>query len=127
MSVKLAHEVNAFSSGQKACETFHEPADNPSFDSLAVAYFALADERLSSTQKTFLRMSAAMLRFHELTLTALADQLSRSSSVPYSTVKWNLRLLVRIGLLDGGDNNSRGKQACLTQTAKMLVRYLEQR
>lgn len=125
VSSKLAHEVSVFSSEHKAQVEYQTTSETPSFESLARAFVTLAENRLSETQKMVLCMSAQTLRFHELTVTALADLVSRRSSVPYSTVKWNLRSLVKMGLLVGGDENNRGRKASLTEPAKMLVEYLE--
>lgn len=95
------------------------------FQSLATSFFRLAEARLSDTQKQVLCMSHELLKYHELTLTALADQVSRRSTVPYSTVKWNLRSLKDMGLLTGGNLSSKGQIACLTKEAQMLADYLE--
>jgi predicted transcriptional regulator len=95
------------------------------FQSLAASFFRLADARLSDTQKQVLRMSHELLKHHKLTLTALADQVSRRSSFAYSTVKWNLRSLKNMGLLTGGNLNSKGQLACLTTEAQILADYLE--
>ena len=95
------------------------------FQSLAASFFRLAEARLSDTQKQVLRMSHELLKHHELTLTALADQVSRRSAVAYSTCKWNLRTLKNMGLLTGGNLNSKGQLACLTTEAQMLADYLE--
>ena len=70
-------------------------------------------------------MSHELLKHREMTLTALADQVSRSSTVPYSTVKWNLRSLKNMGLLNGGNLSRKGQLACLTTEAQMLADYLE--
>jgi DNA-binding transcriptional ArsR family regulator len=94
------------------------------FNSLVASFFRLAESRLSTTQKTVLMRSYMALRFHDLTVTALADQVSRSSKVPYSTVKWNLRSLKEMGLLTGGDLSSKGELAQLTPEAQMLADYL---
>jgi hypothetical protein len=126
VSAKSTYEVDVFSSADDARVTSTEPAEKPSFESLAATFFRLAEARLSDTQKTVLKTSAELLRFHDLTVTALADHVSRRSRVPYSTVKWNLRSLIDMGLLVGGDMASRGAQADLTATAKMLAAYLEQ-
>jgi hypothetical protein len=72
-------------------------------------------------------MSAKVLEYHDLTVTALADYMSQRSHVPYSTLKWNLRLLTKMGLLLGGDTENRGRKASLTGAARMLVRHLEDR
>jgi hypothetical protein len=124
--MKLGHEVNVFSSGHEAEFSHTACTELPSFDSLAESFFKLAEARMSDTMKLLLRMSEQLLRFHTLTVTALADMLSRRSNVPYSTVKWNLRLLMELGLLIGGDTEHRGRPASLTPTACMLVHYLNE-
>ena len=117
VTAKLSHEVNVFLSDRKVSTT--------AFQSLATSFFRLAEARLSDTQKQVLCMSHELLKYHELTLTALADQVSRRSTVPYSTVKWNLRSLKDMGLLTGGNLSSKGQIACLTKEAQMLADYLE--
>jgi hypothetical protein len=124
VSFKLAHEVTVFSSGHQAYESYTESPDCPCFESLAATFLALADARLSATQKLVLCMSAEALRHRKLTLTALSDYVSRRSDVPYSTVKWNVRSLVDMGLLNGGDTNNKGLLASMSATAKMLVGHL---
>ena len=61
----------------------------------------------------------------EMTLTSLADRISRTTKIPYSTVKWNLRVLVNLGLLVGGSAESRGKHAGFTSIAVMLIAFFE--
>ncbi|MFW9787631.1 MAG: hypothetical protein ACFFE1_08145 [Candidatus Thorarchaeota archaeon] len=117
VTTKLSHEVNVFLSDRKVSKT--------NFQSLAASFFRLAETRLSDTQKQVLRMSHELLKHRDLTLTALADQVSRHSNVAYSTVKWNLRSLKNMGLLTGGDLSNKGQLACLTQEAQMLADYLE--
>ena len=117
VTAKLSHEVNVFFSDRKVSTT--------AFQSLAASFFRLADARLSDTQKQVLRMSHEVLKHREMTLTALADKVSRRSTLPYSTCKWNLRALKNMGLLNGGNLNSKGQFACLTAEAQMLVDYLE--
>lgn len=95
------------------------------FESLMASFFKLADVRLSSTQKQVLSLSNNLLRVREVSMTALADLVSRRSNVPYSTVKWNLRSLKEMGLLTGGDSASKGKPAQLTEEAQMLADYFE--
>ncbi len=120
VTIKLSHaEVNAF------LRSFSEREVSTTFQSLLASFFQLAEARLSDSQKLVLRMSRELLRFYEMTLTALADMVSRQSGVPYSTVKWNLRSLKNMGLLTGGDLNNKGQFACLTYEAQMLVDYLE--
>ena len=123
--MKLGHEVSGFSSGHQAYSLKTQTADLPSFESLMESFFSLAEARLTSTQKFVLRMCKQLLRFHTLTVTALADLLSRSSTVKYSTAKWNLRSLMELGFLTGGDAECRGLPASLTTSASMLADYLD--
>ncbi|MFX1369864.1 MAG: hypothetical protein ACFFAY_14810 [Promethearchaeota archaeon] len=125
MSTKSTHEVNVFSSGNEASENYKYQA-KPSFESLASSFLLLADDRMSHTQKLVLQMSARLLRHHDLTVTALADLVSRRSSVPYSTVKWNLRSLMDLGFLYGGSSQNKGQPAKCSDSALMLVAYLEE-
>ncbi|MHA2064196.1 MAG: hypothetical protein ACXABY_07430 [Candidatus Thorarchaeota archaeon] len=126
MSAKFAKEVNVFSSANQAYQESHKPFAKPSFESLAASFLSLADMRLSETQKFVLRVSEQLLRHNDLTVTALADLVSRRTTVAYSTVKWNLRSLMDMGLLAGGDMESRGQLAKLTATAVMLANFLEE-
>lgn len=120
MTIKLSHtEVNAF------LRSFSEREVSTTYQSLLASFLQLADARLSDAQKLVLRMSRELLRYNDMTLTALADMVSRRSAVPYSTVKWNLRSLKDMGLLTGGDLNNKGQFAGLTVEAQMLVDYLE--
>jgi hypothetical protein len=127
VGAKSADEVDSFSGGRESPESETKPTEKPSFESLASAFLRLADVRMSETQKAVLRMTAWLLRFYNLTVTGLADQVSRRSSLPYSTVKWNLRALMYMGLLVGGDVATRGLQASLTSTGIMLADYLGQK
>jgi DNA-binding transcriptional ArsR family regulator len=95
------------------------------FSSLVSTLMKLADARMSDTQKTVLMEAHRLLKFNELTVTALADQVSRRSAVPYSTVKWNLRSLKEMGLLKGGGMCSKGQNARLTYEAQLLADYFE--
>jgi DNA-binding transcriptional ArsR family regulator len=106
-----------FSSDRKVSTT--------SFNRLVASFFQLANARMSDTQKTVLKLSRQLLKFNSLTVTALADLVSRRSNVPYSTVKWNLRSLKEMGLLTGGDMNCKGERASLTREAQMLADYFE--
>ena len=117
VTAKLSHEVNVFSSDRKV--------STACFNSLVASFFKLADARLSDTQKTVLKLSHRLLKFNDLTVTALADLVSRRSNVPYSTVKWNLRSLKDMGLLTGCDLNCKGERASLTFEAQMLADYFE--
>ncbi len=104
------------------CE--HAPA-GPSFRSLAIVFVNLAESKMSQTQKLVLIESERTLRFREISLTSLADLISRSTGVAYSTVKWNIRSLVSMGFLVGGDATNRGEPARCTEVAKMLVNHLD--
>lgn len=106
-----------FSSGHKVSTT--------SFNNLMASFFQLADARMSDTQKTVLKMSHQVLKFNDLTVTALADLVSCRSNVPYSTVKWNLRSLKEMGLLTGGNSHCKGGHASLTREARMLVDHFD--
>ena len=114
-----------FSSEPQAFENNTKPANWPTFESLAAAFLDVANARLSDTQKLVLVMSNRLLKFQKLTVTALADFLSLRSGVPYSTVKWNLRSLMEMGLLVGGTAENKGQLAYLTECAKMLAAHLE--
>ncbi|MHA1480412.1 MAG: hypothetical protein ACTSQZ_03185 [Candidatus Thorarchaeota archaeon] len=96
-----------------------------SFSNLATAYLSLAEARMNHTQKLVLKNSVHVLTHNKLTLTSLADRVSRKTGVPYSTVKWNVRALVDLGLLIGGNVSRHGQLASFTVTADMLVKYLE--
>jgi len=123
--MKLATEVSVFSSGHKANFTESAYKELPSFQCLMNSFLKLAESRMSDAMKRTLMLSARLLRFHVLTITSLADKISRKSSMPYSTVKWNLRYLMRLGLIDGGDNDHRGKEARLTKIGCFLVQHME--
>ncbi|MCK4567776.1 MAG: hypothetical protein KAU48_10755 [Candidatus Thorarchaeota archaeon] len=117
VTAKSSHEVNVFFSDRKVFTTC--------FNSLVASFFQLADARMSDTQKTVLKLSHQLFKFNDLTVTALADLVSRRSNVPYSTVKWNLRSLKEMGLLTGGDLNCKGERASLTCEAQMLADYFD--
>ncbi|TFG14841.1 hypothetical protein EU537_02565 [Candidatus Thorarchaeota archaeon] len=60
-----------------------------------------------------------------MTLTALADQVSTKTGIPYSTVKWNMRVLVDLELLQGGNADNRGCPAEYTEVARLVVNELD--
>ncbi|MHA1770305.1 MAG: hypothetical protein ACTSYL_02120 [Candidatus Thorarchaeota archaeon] len=93
---------------------------------LARSFLRLAELRLTTTLKTVLCASAETLRFHQLTMTGLADLVSRKTGVPYSTVKWNIRALMELGLLIGTNDQTRGTKVVLSNPALMLVQYLQE-
>jgi hypothetical protein len=125
--MKLLPEVNLFSSGSDICRYCNIDSRFPSFKGLLSAYFSLAACKLSGTQKEVLRGCVNTLHRceHDMTLTALADQVSTKTGIPYSTVKWNMRVLVDLELLEGGDAENRGCPAQFTEVARLLVRELE--
>ncbi len=114
-----------FSNGSKTCPMCEQTLFGSSFRSLASVFLKLAESKMNSTQKSVLVYSVKTLRYNEVSLTSLADLVSRKSGVAYSTVKWNLRSLVSMGLLIGGDTTNRGEPAQFTEEALMLVEYLE--
>ncbi len=121
MTTKFSLEVSEFfCSESKDCLS----SGCPVVESLAGSLFRMARYRLSDRLKTVLLAAAEVLRFHEMTVTALADEVSRRTGIPYSTVKWNLRSLVQLGLVAGGDNSRRGLKASLTAAGRMLADYL---
>lgn len=124
VSTKFAPEVNVFSSDREVLRG-NDFCQMPSFEGVVASFLQLAQARLSDTQKLVLRASASLLRYHDVTVTALADMVSRRTSVPYSTAKWNLRTLMDLGLLDGGDSENRGRRAELTSSARFLAHHLE--
>ncbi|MFO7835482.1 MAG: hypothetical protein R6V83_02415 [Candidatus Thorarchaeota archaeon] len=127
MTTKSSREESAFSSCATTCEACpqHRESDRPTFRSLVQAFRDLAEARLSATQKYVLQKSADLLRYHDLTVTGLADLLSEQTEVPYSTAKWNLRSLMDMGLLEGGNSEHKGLSARLTGSAKLLAEHLD--
>ncbi|MFW9918233.1 MAG: hypothetical protein ACFFED_01425 [Candidatus Thorarchaeota archaeon] len=125
MSAKLPDKVIVFSDGSKTCPMCEQTPYGSSFRSLASVFLKLAESKMNPTQKSVLVHSVNTLRYREVSLTTLADLVSRKSGVAYSTVKWNLRSLVAMGFLVGGDINNRGEPAHFTEEALMLVEYLE--
>ncbi len=125
--MKLLSEVNLFSSGSDVCQYCDVELNPLSFRGLLSAYFSMAAYKLSETQKEVLRNCVVTLSWCErdMTLTALADCVSTNTGIPYSTVKWNMRVLVDLELLDGGDANNRGCPAKFTEVARLLVNELE--
>ncbi|TXT57495.1 MAG: hypothetical protein BAJATHORv1_10197 [Candidatus Thorarchaeota archaeon] len=126
VSAKSAYQVSVFSSSQKVYSNNTCSESQISFDCLAEAFFRLAIEKMSDTQKTILVASAEILRTRVLTITGLADILSCKTKVPYSTAKWNLRALMNLGLVTGGNSENKGEPSKLTPPAMLLVSYLEE-
>ncbi|TFF92161.1 hypothetical protein EU546_07805 [Candidatus Thorarchaeota archaeon] len=124
MSTKFTPEVNVFSSDREVFRN-NDFYQMPTFESVVASFLQLAEARLSDTQKLVLRASATLLCHHDVTVTALADMVSRRTDVPYSTTKWNLRSLMDLGLLDGGDSENRGRRAELSASARLLAHHLE--
>lgn len=126
VTTKSSYGEIVFSTCETTCEDspHRTKKAGPTFQNLARAFFDLAEERLSDTQKFVLCKSAELLRRHELTVTGLADLLSERSDVPYSTAKWNLRTLMDMGLLEGGNSENKGLPAKLTDSAELLAEHL---
>lgn len=95
------------------------------FRSLVSSFYRLADARLTDTHKQVLVASYRLLQHRNLSMTALADLISRKEYLPYSTVKWNLRSLREMGLLRSGDAVSKGRRAELTVEAHMLAAFFQ--
>ncbi len=125
MSTKSPLKVNVFSSRPDACTMCEQSPYGPAFESLKSAFLNMAEARLSPTQKTVLQSSVSVLEFRDLPLTALADQVSRNTCIAYSTVKWNLKSLVEMSLLVGGDAVNRGEPARFSAVAVMLAKHLK--
>lgn len=125
--MKLLPEVNLFSSGSDICRYCDIGSNLPSFRGLLSAYLSLAAYKLSETQKEVLRGCVHTLHWCEqdMTLTALADQVSTKTGIPYSTVKWNMRVLVDLELLQGGNADNRGCPAEYTEVARLVVNELD--
>ncbi len=113
-----------FSSRSSSYSEHVNSPDVLSFETLLTSFLRLADSRLSDTQKQVLISCSKVLCCERLALTSLADVVSRNSGIPYSTVKWNLRTLVDMGLIVGGTQENRGCPARLTACAEVLVHYL---
>jgi hypothetical protein len=124
VSTKSLDKVNVFSSGSKTCQMCEKAPYGPSFRNLVSVFLSLMDSKMSPTQKLVLASSVAVLKHREMSLTALADLVSRRTGVPYSTVKWNIRALVAMGFLVGGDVSNRGEPAMFTEVGVMLVEHL---
>ena len=124
-TAKSTHKVSAFSREQDAFLEQSTETAWLSFECLAASFLQLADMRLSDTQKLLLVSSAEVLQYHCITMTSLADVLARRTGVPYSTVKWNLRQLADLGLMEGGSSGDRGKPASLAPAARMLASHLK--
>ncbi len=126
VSAKSPQQVVMFSGSDKTCSMCKRTHLGSAFQRLASAFLKLAECKMNATQKLVLVHSVDVLRHREASLTALADLVSRRSGVAYSTVKWNLRFLVSVGLLIGGDATNRGAPAEFTDQALMLVEFFEQ-
>jgi len=86
-------------------------------------FMKIALEKLSPTQKTIL-VRALDKEGSGLTLTGLARALSAEMSIPLSTVKWNLSRLRELGLIIGGDGETRGKPFRLSRAGKALAKAI---
>ena len=94
---------------------------------LAEALTQLAFARLTKKQRKLLVASHAALGYHPaLSLSALADYLSKNLSMPLSTVKFNLAVLRKAGLLRNACFAKRRHSASLSPAGRLLVRLLPQ-
>jgi hypothetical protein len=92
---------------------------------LAAALAQFASARLTKKQRKLLVASHASLRHHPtLSLSTLADHLSRTLPMPLSTVKFNLAVLRKAGLLRNACLAKRHHSASLSLAARLLVELL---
>ncbi len=106
------------------CALFFDGTCEP-FELLRRSFLQLADMRLTESQKRVLCAGAEVLKWHRFSMTKLADVVSRRTGIPYSTVKWNLRSLMDMGLIVANNGRSRGAKVLLTDPALMLVAHLQ--
>lgn len=126
VSVKSPHEVDMFSSEYEACKENELIFSWQFFETLVNTFLVFAETKLSKTQKVILCSCSKILKYDTYTITGLADQVSRRSGLPYSTVKWNLKELIRLGLVKGGDENNKGVKAEMTGPGMMLVKHFQE-
>ncbi len=95
-----------------------------SFLEVLSAFVKLAEFRLSKKQKQLLLVADEFLRCENMTLNSLIEEISRELKMPSSTVKWNINVLKKVGLIEGGRKDNKGLPARLTQGGKILAEYL---
>ena len=92
---------------------------------LAEALAQLARTRLTRKQRQLLAASKTALGHHPtLSLSALADHLSRNLPMPLSTVKFNLSVLREAGLLRNRCLAKRRNTVSLSPAGRLLVQML---
>jgi len=94
------------------------------FSEVLTAFMKLAEFRLSDKQKQLLPLADEFLKHKEMSLNSLVEKISKELKMSFSTVKWNMNVLKKTGLIDGGRKNSKGLPARLTLGGKILVEYL---
>jgi DNA-binding transcriptional ArsR family regulator len=94
---------------------------------LADAFARLARTRLTTKQRKLLLATRTALGHRPThSLSALADHLSRNLQMPLSTVKFNLAVLRRAGLLQSRCLPKRGNTVTLSAAAQLLARLLQE-
>jgi len=93
------------------------------FSEILSAFIKLADSRLSRKQKRLLLLADEFLQYENMSLNSLVEKISKELKMPFSTVKWNINVLRKTGLIDGGRKESKGLPARLTLGGKILVEY----
>ncbi len=92
---------------------------------LAEGFTKLARNRLTKKQQKLLLATREANRYHPtLSYTALADYLSRKLKMPFSTVKFNLRVLRKTGLLTSFAFDKQNNAATLSYSGQLLVQLL---
>jgi hypothetical protein len=92
---------------------------------LAEAFAQLARTRLTWKQQKLLVASRTALRHRPmLSLSALADHLSRNLSMPLSTVKFNLAVLRKADLFQNRCSGKRRTAASLSLAGRLLAQLL---
>lgn len=97
------------------------------FSEILTVFIKLAETRLSKKQKQLLLLAHKLLQHEKMTLNSLIEKISKELKMPPSTVKWNVNVLRKAGLLQGGNENNKGLPACLTPGGKLLAQYLQEK
>lgn len=94
---------------------------------LAETLIQLACTRLTAKQRQLIIAADKLLRrTPQLSLSALADRLSRNLNMPFSTVKFNLRVLREAGLLVMRDTQRGKRFAALSWGGELLAGVLSE-
>ncbi len=94
-----------------------------SFSEILSAFIKLAESKLSRKQKRLLLLADEFLQYENMSLNSLVEKISKELKIPFSTVKWNINILRKSGLIDGGRKESKGLPARLTLGGKILAEY----